>query len=72
MAYTQDALDSGFEYRGQTYSPARTFKDGDGRAAQLVNSGENFALYLEGLDGEYKPTAFWPKEILKALIDERA
>lgn len=71
MAYTQDELTSDFEYRGQTYKPVRTYRDEEGHSAQLVRGDENFALYLECLDGEYKPTAFWPKEILKSLINER-
>jgi len=64
--------DAKFKVKSEDVVPVRTFTDENGKKAQLVKSEYNFSLYLESLDGDYKPTSFWPKEILKALIDERA
>jgi hypothetical protein len=60
-----------FELRGETVTPSKTFEDSNGKKAQLVKIDDTIALYLEGLDGNYKPTSFWPKEILKALINKQ-
>lgn len=57
-----------FEVRGETLTPSKSFEDENGRKANLVKNNDTVALYLEGLDGNYKPTAYWPKEILKILL----
>ena len=61
-----------FEVNGESITPVKTFVDADGKRAQLIKTSDSVALYLEGLDGNYKPTAFWPKEILKSLLDKGA
>lgn len=54
---------------GNTFTPVATLKDEYGGVSHIAVDDHCYVLYNGSVEGQFKPTAWWYAEAVKALIN---